>query len=208
MSVPLPEKRKACQSRKHALNAVTLRCLGPNESESYLGILIGCKLRFRVPEDIVGDMNKIANSPLPAPQQKLEVYRSHLLPSLSHHLASGRVLKDSLTVLDTECRKFLGKVANVPSTATIPFFYADRNAGGSGTSKLSDDTDVWTIARATQLLSSNDPVMKELSFNQLRCTIRRGLRTTTPDEDLPISEYLSESCEGGLYRLRFAPRTI
>ena len=194
-------------NQKMTLNAVTLRCLEPNESESYLGIPIGCKLRFRVPEDIVGDMDKIASSLL-APYQKLEVYRSHLLPSLSHHLASGRVLKDSLTVLDTECRKFLGKVANVPSTATIPFFYADRNAGGLGTSRLSDDADVWTVARATQLLSSNDPVMKELSFNQLRCTIRRGLRTTITDEDLPISEYLSGSCEGGLYRLRFAPRTI
>ena len=101
---------------KHAtqliqLDSTVLRCLGPNETESYLGIPIGCKLRFRLPTDMVGDLDKIASSLL-APQQKLEVYRSHLLPSLSHHLVSGRASKDyktqRITTIDTECRKFLG----------------------------------------------------------------------------------------------------
>lgn len=184
-----------------------LRCLGPNETENYLGIPMGCKLRFRVPENMVGELDKIASSKL-APHQKLEVLRGHLLPSLSHHLASGRVLKDTLTTLDGECRKFMGKVANVPSTATIPFFYADRNAGGLGISRLSDDADIWTIARASQLLSSRDPATRELSFAQLRKTIIRGMRLVNDEENLPVSEYLSGSTDGGLYRLRYGPRSI
>ena len=190
-----------------SINAASVRCLGPNDTEKYLGIPMGCKLRFRVPENMVGDLDKIASSHL-APYQKLEVFRSHLLPSLSHHLASGRVMKDTLTVLDGECRKFMGKVANVPSTATIPFYYADRNAGGLGISRLSDDADIWTIARASQLLSSSDPATKNLSFAQLRSTIRKGLRVISDEENLPVTEYLSGSTDGGLYRIRFAPRSI
>ena len=76
----------------------------------------------------------------------------------------------------------------------MDFFYADRNAGGLGTSRISDDADIWTIARASQLLSSKDPVTKELSYNQLRSTIKSGLRITDPNEELPINQYLSGSC--------------
>ena len=188
------------------INIEPVRCLGPNDTEEYLGIPLGCKLRFRLPENIVGDLDKIPSSHL-APYQKLEVLRGHLLPSLSHHLASGRVLKDTLTTLDGECRKFMGKVANVPSTATIPFYYADRNAGGLGISRLSDDADIWTIARASQLLSSRDPATRDLSFAQLRKTITRGMRLVSDEENLPVSEHVSGSTEGGLYRLRYGPRS-
>ena len=189
------------------INIQPVRCLGPNDTEEYLGIPMGCKLRFRLPENMVGDLDKIASSHL-APYQKLEVLRCHLIPSLSHHLASGRVLKDTLTTLDVECRKFMGKVANVPNAATIPFFYADRNAGGLGISRLSDDADIWTIARASQLLASRDPATRELSFAQLRKTINRGLRLVSDEENLPMTEYISGSTEGGLYRLRYSPRSI
>ncbi|KZR96025.1 Uncharacterized protein APZ42_009871, partial [Daphnia magna] len=81
-----------------------IRFLGPDDQETYLGTPIGGKLRFRPPTDLIPNLDKIAASNL-APWQKLEIFRSHFLPSLSHHLASGRVLKDSLTQLDTECRK-------------------------------------------------------------------------------------------------------
>ncbi|KZS00284.1 Uncharacterized protein APZ42_003477, partial [Daphnia magna] len=66
-----------------------------NDQETYLGTPIGGKLRFRPPTDLIPNLDKIAASHL-APWKKLEIFRSHLLPSLSHHLASGRVLKDCL----------------------------------------------------------------------------------------------------------------
>ena len=73
-----------------------IRCLEKEDREVYLGVPIGTKLTFRAPNDLVLKMDKLADSLL-APWQKLEVYRSHLLPSLSHHLASGRVEKEGLT---------------------------------------------------------------------------------------------------------------
>ncbi|MFO0089667.1 MAG: RNA-directed DNA polymerase, partial [bacterium] len=178
-----------------------IRCLSPDEHENYLGTPIGAKLRFRPPTELIANLDKIADSLL-APWQKLEIFRSHLLPSLSHHLSTGRVLKDVLTKLDTECRKFLGRICNVPNQTIKSFFYADRCVGGLGTCSLSDDADIWTIARAVQLLSSKDDVVKGMSWCQLRDTIRRGFRDND-DNPLPLSAYLSGSNEDGLYRLRY-----
>lgn len=178
-----------------------IRCLGPEDQEIYLGTPIGAKLRFRPPDEIVSHLDKIAESLL-APWQKLEVFRSHLLPSLSHHLASGRVLKGALATLDIECRKFLGHIAKVPPTATTSFFYADRRVGGLGTFSLTDDADIWTLARAVQLLTSKDKLVRGIFSEQLKSTILRAF-PNHPPATLPIAEYLSASNEAGLYRLRF-----
>ena len=67
-------------------------CLRLEEQETYLGTSIGAKLRFRPPTELVINLDKLAESLL-APCQKLEVFQSYLLPSLSHHLSTGRVLK-------------------------------------------------------------------------------------------------------------------
>ena len=181
----------------------SIRCLNKEDHEVYLGVPIGTKLTFRAPNDLVFKMDKLADSLL-APWQKLEVYRSHLLPSLSHHLASARVEKEGLTALDFECRKFLGRIVGVPITAAVDFFYADRRVGGLGTFSLSEDADVWTLARAVQLLSSSDPLVREVFKEQLNDTIMRGFNDGTAPATLPVGPYLSGSIEGGLYRLRFA----
>ncbi|RUS82106.1 hypothetical protein EGW08_010118 [Elysia chlorotica] len=65
----------------------------------YLGIPTGAKLLYRPGTDLPHKMNRLQESLL-APWQKLEALRSQLLPSLSHHLASGRVKKDLLRELD------------------------------------------------------------------------------------------------------------
>ena len=179
----------------------SIRCLGPEDQEIYLGTPIGAKLQFRIPDEIVRHLDKIAQSLL-APRQKLEVFRIHLLPSLSHHLASGRVLKEGLATLDIECRKFLAHVTNVPLTATVPFYYADRRVGGLGMFSLTDDADVWTLARAVQLLTSNDETVRSIFKEQLNNTILRAF-PKHPPATLPIAEYLSGSNEAGLYRLRY-----
>ncbi|KAK4028006.1 hypothetical protein OUZ56_017169 [Daphnia magna] len=145
--------------------------------------------------------------PIPGFELGSPASQTNIIPlcqsSLSHHLASGRVLKDCLTQLDTECRKFLGLICNLPNHATVPFFYADRRVGGLGTCRLTDDADIWTIARAAQLLTCRDPTVRNICREQLHDTIRRGFRNEHPGV-LPVGEYLSGSVDGGLYRLRYA----
>lgn len=76
-------------------------------------------------------LTKVADSDL-APWQKLEIFRANLIPSLSHHLATGSVIRGFLYEMDARCSDFLTYVSNVPHTAHNGFLYSDRRAGGLG----------------------------------------------------------------------------
>ena len=179
-----------------------IRSLDEFDQEKYLGVPIGARLRYRPPTSLINLLDKTRDSLL-APYQKLEVYRAHLLPSLCHHLASGRCSKETLESLDLECRKFLKSITDLPPQETDAFFYADRSLGGLGTFRLSDEADIWTVARATQLLTSKDPTVSTICRAQLEDTIKRCFSLEAPDP-LPLGPYLSGSTDDGLYRLRFA----
>jgi hypothetical protein len=92
----------------------------------------------------------------------------------------------------------------VHNSATVPFFYADRKVKGLETFSLSDDADIQTLARAVQLLTSKDRLMKGIFMEQLKYTILRGFSDDVP-ATFSIGEYLSRSTEDGLYRLRYGP---
>jgi hypothetical protein len=64
-------------------------------------------------------------------------------------------------------------------------------AGGLGASQFTKDSDIWIIARATQLLDSNDPVVRLTRARaQLTQNLSRGFNGKTPNP-LPFSDYLS-----------------
>ena len=202
----------ACLHHKKGANSPALllvdgkpiKSLDSDGKISYLGIPMGTKLRFSPPTELVQSLHKVADSGL-FPWQKLEVYRSHLLPALAHHLASARALKKDLRGLDVDCRAFLAKITTVGRTAATPFYYADRQAGALGTCSLADDADIWTIARAAQLLSSEDPTVKSIFWAQLQDTIGRAfIKTGISEPNFPYANYLSGSDSAGLYRLKFA----
>ena len=182
------ERGMAAPSRLF-INGIQLRSLNEDEHETYLGTPIGGRFLFRPHTDLVEKLAKL-NASLLAPWQKLEVFRAYLIPSLAHHLASGKVMKSCLTDLDDECALFLKSVANVPPSATREFLYADRRIGGLGMAKLTEDCDIWILARATQLLDSQDPIIRNLCRNQLIRTVADKLPGRRPDE-LPINEFLS-----------------
>ncbi|XP_046632270.1 uncharacterized protein LOC124311947 [Daphnia pulicaria] len=194
-------KGKATHSTHLTIHGTSLRGLEEGETESYLGVPLGTRLTFRPVSDLPDKLTKLADCDL-APWQKLEVFRAHLLPSLSHHLATGRVLRGFLGEMDARCSEFLRFVSNVPHTAHNGFLYSDRRAGGLGASQLAKDSDIWIIARATQLLDSNDPVVRLTARAQLSQNISRGFNGKPPDP-LPLSNYLSGSVEGGLHDTRF-----
>ena len=185
-----------------SMNGQPIKSLSKEDREDYLGIPIGTKLRFNVTTDITAKLDRLAESHL-APWQKIEVLRSHLLPSLSHDLASGRALKADLAKLDMNCRKFMAMVTGVPPTTATAFYYADRSTGGLGMTRLVDDADIWVMARAVQTLSSLDPVLRNIAWRQLEDTIARGFNSE-PLTDFPYSAFLSgDRTTSGLYRLRF-----
>jgi hypothetical protein len=79
-----------------------IRTLEQGHNEKYLGVPIGSRILFRPASSIPDSLVKDADSDL-APWQMLEIFRSHLLPSISHHLVTGRVEKSFLYDLDKNC---------------------------------------------------------------------------------------------------------
>ena len=169
-----------------------------------MGTPSGYRLRFRPTTNLVTNMDRISESLL-ASWQKLEVFRSHLPPSLFHQLASARILKKSVGALDVECRKFLALITGIPITAVEAFYYADRGIGGLGTFRLVNDANVCTLARATQLLSSSDVTVRSIFQKQTKVLILRGFNNS-PQEASP-SAFLSGATEGETYRLRYAAKS-
>ncbi len=196
------ENGRVCVSSLR-LGRSELRSISPEEHEKFLGTPIGARLLFRPPNDIVEKLEKLSNSLL-APWQKLEVVRAYLLPSLSHHLASGRVMKDGpsgLIELENTIKLHLKNFSNVPIDATDGFLYGDRRVGGLGFTPLSMDSDIWTLARATQLLDSEDPITKSIARGHLEDTITIQLGKHAPPL-LPTSAYISGSTDGCLFAAR------
>lgn len=86
----------------------------------------------------------------------------------------------SLYELNQRCLDFLRLITATPLTATNEFFFADRRAGGLGADQLVAECDVWTIARAAQLLDSVDPVVSAVARGQIESAIRGALKQDTP----------------------------
>ncbi len=98
-------KGKATSSSHLTIDGTSLRCLEEVESKCYLAVPMGTRLTNCPVCDLPDKLTKVADSNL-VPWLKL-VYRAHLLPSLSHHLATGRVLRGFLHEMDSRCAEFL-----------------------------------------------------------------------------------------------------
>jgi hypothetical protein len=151
---------------------------------------MGIRLTFRPATDFLEKLIKVADSLL-APWQKLEVFRAHVLPSLSHHLVSGRVQRGFLDELNTRCVEFLRQVSFVPHTTHKAFLFLENWAGELGASQLKKDADVWTVARSVHCWTAK--TKSSASWPE-----PRGLDQATYGP-LPLSKFLPSLTQGVLY---------
>ncbi len=100
------------------------------------------------------------------------------------------------------CRLYLTIWLLDKSRGLHALLFDDRRAGGLGAAQSKKDADVWTIARAVQLLASTDQVVRLTARGQLDKTVSKGVSQPS-NSPLPLSDYLSGSTEGGLYDTRF-----
>ena len=76
------------KDRQFMLGQVFIKTLHIGEFERFLGIPIGYKFVCNVITDIPAQLNQLSDSRL-TPWHKIDVLRSHLIPSISHELSSG-----------------------------------------------------------------------------------------------------------------------
>ncbi|KZS03958.1 Uncharacterized protein APZ42_033190 [Daphnia magna] len=67
---------------------------------------------------------------------------------------------------------------------------------------LTEEADIWTIARAMQLLDSEDKSVSEVALAQLEETIRLGCGKREVPFPIPINEYLAGVMDKGLGAIR------
>ena len=191
--IPAPELR---------IQEGAIKTLWGQDTETYLGIPTGAKLLYRPGTDLPRKMNLLQESLL-APWQKLKALRSQLIPSLSHHLASGRVKKDLLRKIDDQARQLFRNIARVPAATSRALCNANRRVSGLVITPLTEDADILTAARASQPLSSDDEVVSNTAWSQLRDTITSGMsHLIQPDDDITVDAFLSGDQSGGLYSFR------
>ena len=65
-----------------------------------------------------------------------------------------------------------------------------------GSGKISQEVDIWTISKATQLLSFRDNMISSIANRQLSNTLNCAIGH---DHEIPLTEFLSGSQTHGLY---------
>ena len=78
-----------------------------------------------------------------------------------------------------------------------------QESRGLAITPLVEDADIWTVARASQLLSSDDEVVSHTAWSQLWDTIASGMsHLLQPNDDIPVDAFLSGEQSEGLYSFR------
>ena len=114
-------------------------------------------------------------------------------------------MKKSIYDLDKSIKQLLRYNTNTPDNVATPFFYADRHIGGLGIGENSQEVDIWTISKATQLLSSRDNMISLIANRQLLNTLNCAIGHVY---EIPLSEFLSASQTHGLYGYRFLEKLL
>lgn len=129
-----------------------------------------------------------------APWQRIDALKTFLYPSLQFALRTGTLTKTDWKKLDQFIRPMLKTTLNLPQRASNDFLYRSRQMGCLGIPLTAEDSDVVTVDGAYKLLTSPDPVIRNIAARHLEHIIRdRTGHTPDPDQK---SEFLSASQEG------------
>ena len=112
--------------------------VGPEETTKYLGQYFGPWRGLEKPqlkEKTHTWGKRVQKAPL-KPKQKVEVWRSTILPRLASALQNTKASKAQLDELDGIARQYVRQALHLPDQVTVHLFYAPCSAGGLGLIEL------------------------------------------------------------------------
>ena len=172
--------------------------LKKEESDRYLGVPISliydASELNSITEKPMKDLEKIRDSLL-APWQKLDSIRTFNQPALTYALRACPVTHNSLYEYREKLVEVLRAICHLPKTASVSYFFADKNVGGLGLQDPFNKRHIQKIVHTIKILSSQDPGVQNISHGQLKSVVYRCFHRDPTEE---IGMFLSGSHEGDL----------
>ena len=175
--------------------------LKQEESYRYLGVPIGliydASDMKSITDRLIADLNKIQDSLL-APWQKLDEIRTFIQPALTYALRSCPVSRESLKEYRAKLIGVIKSICHLPKRASNSYLFADKSVGGLGFQDPFDERHIQTIVHAVKILSATDPLIVNISRNQLTTVVKRCIKSKDAPSNKIIDDFLSGSQEGSL----------
>lgn len=105
---------------------------GPGVSWTYLGIPFGLTGTLPVsPREVTESFRRLTNAPL-KPLQKVELLRTHVIPSFVHRLVLSATPKKSLVLIDRRARELVRQWLRLPGDSVSAYIHGPTGDGGLG----------------------------------------------------------------------------
>lgn len=213
--------------RKHKATAVStepirfaeevITPLGPTDTVNYLGVSFTskgkCLANHR--QQLLRLLDEVTHAPL-KPHQRMDLLRYYLLPRMTHSLVLGQAHRNTLKRLDNYVRQSIRAWLRLPKDTPISYIHAAKQHGGLGIPSLSSTIPILRRSRMDKLLSTQNPVLRNVACDPSSKTIVRdlslpirvqGMQVNTKEEAIAAwGDRLHNSVDGcGLRELVASP---
>lgn len=160
------------------------------DSRKFLGKPLGFNIcrNNETLEDTIDVGQKILSSAL-APWQRLDALKSFYYPSLQFYLRAGKRQKSCWSNLVKLLTRPLKKCLYLGNTAKTAYLHGDTRKGLFGIPIFAEDSDISFIDGAFKLLTSRDPALREIAWEDLKEFLQDRTREDPTKEN--VANFLS-----------------
>ena len=148
------------------IDNIPLKPLTIDDTYKYLGIEIGPidNKNNTIVIELTSKLISISKALL-KPQQKLDILKSYLLPSLLHRLTFSNIYLYSLKTMDRSIRSFVRRWLRLPKDTSLGVFYAPCSIGGLAITRLFLTIPVMRLKQVNSIRGNDDPIIQTLPNN-------------------------------------------
>ena len=183
------------------IDNIPLKPLTIDDTYKYLGIEIGhIDNNNTIVIELTSKLISISKALL-KPQQKLDILKSYLLPSVLHRLTFSNIYLNTLKTMDRSIRSFVRRWLRLPKYTSLGVFYAPCSIGGLAITRLFLTIPVMRLKRVNSTRGNDDLIIQTLPNNIiLKWSSPRYydniLFTTNIDIKVYHTKYLINSADG------------
>jgi len=128
------------------------------------------KLTSPADQRLQKDIESVFQSPL-ADWMKLKAFRDFVMPKLDYVPWTTLAHKKWAKLLDRHVRSCIKHSLGLPQSTCDAFFYTSMTSGGLGLRCIEDELGSLMITQAVKMLTSPDPLIREMAQHSLNLTI-------------------------------------